>query len=37
MAHHPIIQKDINELLAKGAIKPLMAGAGLYSNIICGS
>ena len=33
MPHHPIIQKEVDELLAKGAIEPLMGGAGFYSNI----
>ena len=23
MAHHPVIQKEVNELLAKGSIEPL--------------
>ena len=30
-AHHPVIQKEVDELLAKGAIEPSSAGAGFYS------
>ena len=33
MAHHPIIQKEVDELLAKGVIEPSSGGAGFYSNI----
>ena len=32
-AHHPIIQKEVDELLAMGAIEPLSGGAGVYSNV----
>ena len=32
-AHHPVIQKEVDELLAKGAIEPSSGGAGFYSNI----
>ena len=32
-AHHPIIQKEVGKLLAKGAIKPSSAGAGFYSSV----
>ena len=33
MAHHPIIQKVVNELLAMGAIEPLTGDIGFYSNV----
>ena len=32
-AHHPIIQKEVDELLAKGVIAPSSGGAGFYSNV----
>ena len=32
-AHHPVIQKEVDELLAKGAIEPSSGGAGFYSNV----
>ena len=32
-AHHPIIQNEVDELLAKGAIKPSSGGAGFYSSV----
>ena len=32
-AHHPVIQKEVNELLAKGAIEPSSSGAGFYSSM----
>ena len=32
-AHHPVIQKDVDELLAKGAIEPSSSGAGFYSSM----
>ena len=31
--HSPIIQKEMDELLAKGAIKPSSGGAGFYSSM----
>ena len=31
-AHHPIIQKEVDELLAKGFIEPSSGGAGFYSS-----
>ena len=31
--HHPIIQKEVDELLAKGAIEPSSGGAGFYSSM----
>ena len=34
MAHHPIIQKEMDELLARGAIEPLTGGAGIYSKCV---
>ena len=30
-AHHPVIQKEVDELLSKGAIEPSSGGAGFYS------
>ena len=32
-AHHPVIQKEVDELLAKGAIEPSSGGAGFYSSV----
>ena len=32
-AHHPVIQKEVDELLAKGAIEPSLGGAGFYSSM----
>ena len=32
-AHHPVIQKEVDELLAKGAIELSSGGAGLYSSV----
>ena len=32
-AHHPIIQKEVDELLAKGVIEPSSGGAGFYSSM----
>ena len=32
-AYHPNIQKEVDELLAKGAIEPSSGGAGFYSSI----
>ena len=32
-AHHPVIQKEVDELLAKGAIGPSFDGAGFYSSM----
>ena len=32
-AHHPVIQKEVDELLAKGAIEPSSGGAGFYSRM----
>ena len=32
-AHHPIIQKEVDELLAMGAIEPSSGGAGFYSSV----
>ena len=31
--HHPIIQEEVDELLAKGATEIYAAGAGFYSNV----
>ena len=31
--HHPTIQKEVDELLAKGAIEPSSGGAGFYSSV----
>ena len=33
-AHHPIIQKEVDELLAKGAIEPSSGGASFYSSML---
>ena len=32
-AHHPIIQKQVDELLSKGATEPSSGGAGFYSSV----
>ena len=32
-ARHPIIQKEVDELLAKGAIEPSLGGACFYSSV----
>ena len=32
-ACHPVIQKEVDELLAKGAIEPSSGGAGFYSSM----
>ena len=32
-AHHPIIQKEEDELLSKGANEPSSGGAGFYTNV----
>ena len=32
-AHHPIIEKEVDELLAKGAIEPSSCGGGFYSSM----
>ena len=32
-AHHPVIQEEVDELLAKGAIEPSSEGAGFYSSV----
>ena len=31
--HHPIIQKEVDELLHKGVIEPSSGGAGFYSSM----
>ena len=33
-AHHPIIQKEMDELLAKGAVEPSSGGAGLLFQCV---
>ena len=33
LAHHPIIQNEVNELLTKGTIEQSAGGAFLHSNI----
>ena len=33
VAHHPIIQKEVDELLSKGAVEPSSGGAGFYSSM----
>ena len=32
-AHHPIIQMEVDELLAKGATEPFSGGAGFYHSV----
>ena len=32
-AHHPVIQKEVDELLANGPIEPSSGGAGFYSSM----
>ena len=32
-AHCPVIQKEVDELLAKGATEPSTGGSDLYSNV----
>ena len=32
-AHYPVMQKEVDELLAKGAIEPFSGGAGFYSSV----
>ena len=32
-AHHPIIQKEVDELLPKGAIELSSGGAGFYPSV----
>ena len=32
-AHHPIFQKEMDELLFKGAVEPSSDGAGFYSSV----
>ena len=33
--HHPIIQKKVDELLAKDATEALTGGAGFYIHMYC--
>ena len=33
VAYHPVIQRKVDELLAKGAIEPSSGGAGFYSSM----
>ena len=33
MAHHPLIQKEADEPLSKGAIEPATGSVGFYSNV----
>ena len=37
VAHQPVIQREVDELLAKGAIEPSSSGAGFYSSVFCGA
>ena len=32
-AHHPLIQKEVDELLVRGIIETLTCGTGFYSNV----
>ena len=34
-AHHPFIQKEVDELLSKGVIEPSSGGAGFHSRCVC--
>ena len=31
--HHPIMQKEVDEMLAKGVIEPSSGGVGFYSRM----
>ena len=31
--HHPVIQREVDELLAEGAIEPSSDGTGFYSSM----
>ena len=33
LAHHPVTQKDVAELLGKGTIDPSTGGPGFYSHL----
>ena len=33
MAHHPIIQKEVDEILAKDVTEPCTGSASFYSNV----
>ena len=35
IAHQPVIQNEVYELLVKGGTEPSTAGAGFYSNVSC--
>ena len=32
-AHHPIIQKELGELVSRGMIEPSSGGVGFYSSV----
>ena len=32
-AHHPIFQREVDEILAKGAIEPSSGGTGFYFRV----
>ena len=32
-AHHPIIQKEVDKMFAKGTVEPSSGGAGFYSSV----
>ena len=34
VAHHPVIQKEVDELLTKGTIEPSTGGTGFYSSVL---
>ena len=36
VGHHPIIQKEVDELLSKGAIEPSSGRVGFYSSVFVG-
>ena len=35
--YHPVIQKEVDELLTMGSVTPLTGVAGFYSNVFYGS
>ena len=34
VAHHPVIQKEVDELLAKGTVEPSSGGSCFYSSML---
>ena len=37
IAYHPVIQKEVDELLDKGVIEPSTGGSGFCSNVFFGT